>query len=196
MSLSGEAHPNPSILDASLGGIEMIYVIQVETGKEEETCRVINALANSWNEVFYVRQEKYIRRGGEYSIVLANMFPGYIFIDTENPDSLFLELKSITSLTILLSDKNESGYNFINLSEREEDLLRNLINGDEEYIVRISRVEFDENNRISEAEGPLANFMECLTEVDRRHRRAFVEFYMMGELKRLMLGIKQDVYES
>lgn len=169
----------------------MLYVIQTETGKELETVKEMMATLDKevYNEIFTIRYENVLRIKGIYKIERKILFPSYIFVETDTPDLLFLQLKNILNLSVLLSDKSESGYEFFSVSRVEEELLRKLINENENYIVTLSLVAYNKKKRINKAAGPLKYFINKITEVDNRHRRAFVEMEFLGRPRRLVFGI-------
>ena len=69
--------------------------------------------------------------GGEYEVDLYPLFPAYVFVVTDDPQRLFLELKRVPKLTKLLSDQQDS---FFCVEEDEEMFLRSV--QDEEHVVR------------------------------------------------------------
>ena len=168
----------------------MLYVLQTETLKEMDTVTEIKKLVRKdlYNEVFTIRYENILRREGVYHINTKVLFPSYIFVETDNPSSLFLELKKVINLSIILSDRDEKGLNFFTVSEEEDALLRKLINKNEDYIVTLSIVNFNHKNRINNAAGPVKSFLNRISEVDKRHKRAFVEMEFLGRPRRLVFG--------
>lgn len=169
----------------------MLYVIWTEAGKEAAAAKEMKAVLDKGlcSEIFILRYENVLRREGVYQIERRNLFPSYVFVETDNPAELFLELRRVVNLTVLRSDKNEEGYTFLPVSESEEEFLRKLINGNENYIVTLSLVSYDARKRINRAAGPLKYFMDKITQVDNRHRRAFVEMVFLGKPRRLVFGI-------
>ena len=82
----------------------MWYVVQTRTGTEESI--QIQCERNISDEVLercfipYYEEQKRIR--GEWTIQKKILFPGYIFMITENVDALYEELKSVVGLTKLI----------------------------------------------------------------------------------------------
>ena len=64
----------------------MWYVIQVPTGKEELTKDLCIDRIDSvhYNEIFILRYAKKIKRNGRWKEVMKTLFPGYIFVDTDD----------------------------------------------------------------------------------------------------------------
>lgn len=169
----------------------MLYIIWTEAGKETAVVKEMKAVLDKelCSEIFILRYENVLRRAGVYRIERRNLFPSYVFVETDNPARLFLELRRVVNLTVLRSDKNEEGYVFLPVSKSEEEFLRKLIDGNENYIVTLSLVSYDARKRINRAAGPLKYFMDKITQVDNRHRRAFVEMVFLGRPRRFVFGI-------
>ena len=79
------------------GSRNMWYVIQTVTGKEEELMLFIrNILCRERYESCFVIYAQWMKRlGGEWQIQVRPLFPGYVFIDTEEPERLYMELKAV-----------------------------------------------------------------------------------------------------
>ncbi len=169
----------------------MLYVIQTETGKELETVREMKANLDkeAYKEIFTIRYENVLRIKGMYKLERRVLFPSYIFVETDNPELLFLQLKRVVNRTMFIMDKDEKGFEYFSVSSEEEKLLRQLINENDNYIVTLSLVGYNKNKRINRAAGPLKFFINKITEVDNRHRRAFVEMDFLGRHRRLVFGI-------
>ena len=180
----------------------MLYVIQTESGKESDVVTEIRKKTDKTicKKVFTIVYEEILRRTGTYYIREKILFPSYIFVETDSPDLLFLELKKVINLSVLLSDKEKSGFTFRHISGVEEEMLMKLINQNEDYKVTLSMVVYNHKKRISNASEPLKYFIRNITEVDNRHKRAFVEIEFLGMTRRLAFGIitKDDgvVYEG
>ena len=109
----------------------MWYVIQVYTGKEEETadqCRARVAVGEE--EVFVPLVERMTKVRGEWEVVRTRLFPGYVFIETDRPGDLYMRLKEVKAMTRLL----KTGEEITPLYREEEEYLRSL--EDEEHVVR------------------------------------------------------------
>ena len=78
----------------------MWYVIQTVTGKEEELMLFIrNILCRERYESCFVIYAQWMKRlGGEWQIQVRPLFPGYVFIDTEEPERLYMDPVSYTHL--------------------------------------------------------------------------------------------------
>ena len=84
----------------------MWYVIQTTTGSEEALVCMIKEMISEdfYMECFYIKRECTRKEGDGWQIHLAAMFPGYLFVDTDKPKEMYMELKGVPKLTKLLKD--------------------------------------------------------------------------------------------
>ena len=75
----------------------MWYVIQTITGKEEELMLFMRTILcrEHFDNSFVIYAEWMKRLGGEWQIQVRPLFPGYVFIETKEPDRLYMELKAV-----------------------------------------------------------------------------------------------------
>ena len=95
----------------------MWYVVQTRTGTEESIriqCKK-NVSAEVLERCFipYYEEQKRIR--GEWTTQTKVLFPGYVFMITENVEALYEELKTIIGLTKLIG----TGEEIVPLQEEE-----------------------------------------------------------------------------
>jgi transcriptional antiterminator NusG len=128
-----------------------------------------------------------IRRMGKTIQKLAPVFPGYIFIESED---------ILAELDILWAIRRTAGFiRFLResssptpLSDRDVTLLRRFMSFGE--YADTSKVTFDENDRIVVLEGPLKGLEGQIVKVNRRKGRAKVLLDMYGESFPIDLGFE------
>ena len=190
----------------------MWYVIQVFTGTEEKTaescCSVIGvqdkgadgALQNTDNVLqetdgtfqntdtvlrkcfipYVIRKRRYC---GEWHEEKKILFPGYVFLVSDNPGELFLRLKKVPGLTKLLGTGDE----IVPLSAEEEELLKKL--GGEGQVVEGS-IGILEQDKIIITEGPLQGMEGYIRKIDRHKRTAWLEVELMGRKIETQVGLE------
>lgn len=189
----------------------MWYVIQTETGKEEEILLFMRNMIPEelCQRCFLIWAEWPRRAGGQWNIVKKNMFPGYIFAETEEPEELFQRLKKVPGLTKLLGgDRCE----FIPLGAEEERFFCMI--GEKEgkctrenraakcgartdkrkrycLSVRPSTVRVDEEGKFEILNGALQSFKEEIVRVNLHKRYAVVRVKMLGE-KTVLFGLAME----
>ena len=99
----------------------MWYVIQTQTGKEQELTECIEHVlaGEGYRACFVIEQECIWRMGGERTIYRKPLFPSYVIADTDTPEAFFLALKRIPKLSKLLRTDCE----FWSIREAEKELL-------------------------------------------------------------------------
>lgn len=82
----------------------MWYAIQTMTGREQELIDIVDARTdhNTYERCFCVRREAVWRREGRYITHIESLFPGYVFVETQDPESFYLQLKKIPKFSRLL----------------------------------------------------------------------------------------------
>ncbi len=171
----------------------MYYVLQVAPGKEADTeayitKRVADELYSScFHPVRCVRKKFH----GEWKDRHEKLLPGYVFMNSENAEELYLALKDIPMLTKFL------GWNLeyvTALTEQETEWLDALVsagrNGRTTGEVSLSRIEVDENDEIKILSGPLQNMEGMVKRINLHKRIAEVEVEFMGRMTVIHLGIE------
>ena len=166
----------------------MWYVIWTLTGKENMLIgRIQSELPDKLYRRCYtpVRMERQ-KHNGELVDVERILFPGYIFIDTDTPEDVELELESLHGQTGLIGFlKNESVY--LAVSPEECEIIGRLIG--EEGVAGVS-VGIIENGILRVIDGPLKGFEQYITKVDRHRRKAYVAMPLFGEVRHFNLGLQ------
>ena len=150
------------------------FVVSVQPQKEEAFQKIArNRLANRTepDEVrfHWPRRKLTIRRQGKRIETLSPIFPGYIFLETDEIDeNLFYTIKRLPGFYRFL----ESNDRIRALSGNDLELVAHFVKfGD---VIGKSKVTFDENSRIEVKEGPLAGLEGRIVKVDKRKQRAKV----------------------
>ena len=150
----------------------MWYVIQTQTGREQELTECIERVlkGNGYRACFVIEQECVWRNAGE-------------LLEYQKP--LFLALKRVPKLSKLLRTDCE----FWAIREEEKKLLCQMMELDE-CLVRRSFVTLDEDGNILTAQGPLSFFLDKIVRKRIRKRIVTVEVELLGEKRRIELGIR------
>ena len=167
----------------------MWYVIQTRTGDEEKLVGLIEKMISKkhYKECFCMNRECARKTEKGYETFLRPLFPAYIFVVTDSPRQMYLELKRVPKLTKLLSDQEDT---FFSVSEDEETFLKNVQN--ENHVVQRSLVEVDDKGTIIKANGAVGVYMNRIVRQRLRKRYVCVEQEFMGEKRKIYLGIKLE----
>ncbi len=163
----------------------MWYVIQIRTGMEKEIVRQCQAVISKdvLEKCFLPYFEEMKRYQGSWHKEQKLLFPGYVFLISENPDKLYQGLKQVIGLTKLL----KTGEQIIALTEAEIAFLLKF--GGREQLVKIS-TGIAEGDQIIILEGPLRGMEGHIKKIDRHRREAYLKFPMFGRMVDAKVGLE------
>ena len=122
---------------------------------------------------------------GKWNVIKEKLFPGYVFIVTDNPEKVFLKLKNVPKLTKLLGDNEGS---FIPLKEKEVYFIQRW--GGKDHVANISKVMVEKGNKVRILEGNLKDYEGEIIKVNLHKRIAVVRTTFMGSTTDVHMGIE------
>lgn len=160
------------------------YVLFVITGKEKY---VYNELQKANIEAVMPRRKLRERKNGEFKEVERLLFPGYIFIKmVPNCFLTYCAIKRIYNVIRLLGDRNGPRP----IIEEEVTYILSIAQGGN--ALDISKA-YKENGVVHIVSGPLKGMEGKIINVDARRHRAKVRIDILGQIRKIELGI--DVLE-
>lgn len=111
------------------------------------------------------------------------LFPGYVFVVTEDLITLFDSLKKINGLTKLL----KTGDEFVPLTEEEKAFLLQF--GGEEHVVEISKGIL-EGSTVKVISGPLVGKEGLIKKINYHKRKAYLELDMFRHRQLIEVGLE------
>ena len=169
----------------------MYYVIQVKTGKEQQTIEDIlknKPLDDPSFDVFSPYRKAIRKFKGIEKEVIERCFPGYIFVETNNVKELFRQLYFTPGFERLLG-REEGTENFVPLDKDETRMIDILYSRNNNRITEISNIEVKEGQTIRVLDGPLQGLETQIKKVNLHKRTVTVEFMMCGRLVTSPIGI-------
>ena len=170
----------------------MWYVLQTKSGEEHDIKLLLDNMAEKgvYKDSFIPLYEEVRRKEDKCQIIFRRMFPGYIFIETDEPEKLIPTLKKVPEFTRILGTEDEEGKKiFIPVGKEDEEFLRTII---EDGIMHVSFVEVTKNNRITDVVGPLSRYRNRITKLRLRNREAMVEVNAFGKERRIRFGLWEE----
>lgn len=163
----------------------MWYVIQVRAGTEEKIQKQCDKLllTAAIERCFIPYYEQRMKIAGEWRTLQKVLFPGYIFVISDQVDDLFFDLKHISGLSKLVKVGDE----IVPLTQEEVNLLLQL--GGEEQIVQMSEG-IIEGSQIRVLHGPLQGMEGNIRKIDRHKRKAWVEIEMFQRKQVVQMGLE------
>lgn len=163
----------------------MWYVIQVATGKEEQILAMIKkyGVQKYLKECFSPRYEHRRKYLGQWRQEQAILFPGYIFVISDQVEELYQSLKHIPELTKILG----VGEKWTPMTKEDIEIVE-LLSG-EERVVQFSEG-YIVGTQVIVIKGPLQGMEGTIKRVDRHKRKAYLEIPMFGRVLNAQVGLE------
>ena len=163
----------------------MWYVVQVRTGTEESIkVQCERTVPDSILErcfIPYYEQRRHLQ--GSWTTIRRILFPGYVFVITEDVEILCHQLKHVLGMTRILG----LGEEIVPLSDEEVNFMEKL--GGEEQMVEMSEG-IIEGGQVRIYQGPLQGMEGCIKKIDRHKRKAWLEIEMFGRIQMVQVGLE------
>ena len=171
----------------------MWFAVYVRPGCEAQAVELLRATPKSGEleEVFCPMAEYLHREDGERMVDMQPMFEGLVFAIAPSKWELRACVKQADGLQVLVEGRRP----FEPMREGEEEFV-NAWAPASGRIAAISEAEVDESGRASVIGGPLLGHEGEIARYGARHRRAFLETNIAGELARACLGVRVTKDES
>lgn len=169
----------------------MWYAIQTITGSEEDVIESIRMMVDSeaYEDCFLLKREAVWRIQGACRVHVERLFPGYVFVSTQHPKEMYQQLKRVSSYTKILGKEEED---FNPVSAEEEEFLKDLLNGDQEYTVRLSPVAVDKQGNIVKCGAPLKKYLEQVIKKRIRLRYVIIRVRLFGRDREILMGLRLE----
>ena len=163
----------------------MRYAIQIATGQEGSTmtlCRTI-IVPPVLLDIFSPQTEITRKWRGEWVKRQTPLFPGYLFVGTDEPEELRALFRRVPKLTKILG----AGTDPIPLSEQETLWLDRILNPD--HVAEFS-TGIIVGDRLAVESGALKGMEGLVRRIDRHKRTAMLEVEMFGRKVEMELGLE------
>ncbi len=164
------------------------YVIHTESGRENILIDRMKQIFNEdeIKECFLVKRERRRRLRGKWTVVVENLFKGYVFVVAKNPDKVFLKLKEIPMFSKILTTGE---YEFIPLTRKEIEFISKFGANRKDHTAKISTIDLNEGDEIEYIGGDLAMFAGQIKKIDKHKRRAVIEVEMFGRKTEIYMDV-------
>ena len=162
------------------------YAIQSYTGKEEQLTEMIHRVVPEryYGECFVPYFERLRCWRQQNQVHILRLFPGYIFISTDDIEAVFLCLKNVPAMSKILTS---GAFEFTPLYDGEAEFLEEIL--DAEHIVRLTYAATDGKGRVTYLSGPLEKCGGRIQNYKFRDRYAQVRLTIAGQEKTVRMGI-------
>lgn len=168
----------------------MYYAIQVQGAKEDFIISLINSKVSHdiFDEVFTPKREISRKSDGKEVILSKVMFPGYIFVSSNNIKEFSTNMLYLPQFAKVLGRDKET-QDFVPLSDEECIMIDTLCGKDSGRLLETSFVSIQEGKKVKVIAGPLLGFEGKIHKVDLHKRVAYVEVSMLGNTFDVQFGI-------
>lgn len=163
------------------------YVLQCKTGQEQAIIRSCeqHLSGQALESAFSFRCERLWKTDGAWKIVEKDMFPGYVFLQSGNPELLSKELDEYRKI---LKVMEEEGY-LISVYGEEEQYLRDLCG--ESHFLKLSHG-YKENGVDIITDGPLKGRENRILRIDWHRRFAQIVIPVAKKKAVIWAGLELD----
>lgn len=161
------------------------YVIQVRTGTEENICVQCKKTIPKpiLEHCFIPHYEEKRKIQGKWKTLQRVLFPGYVFVITDEIDKLHDKLKNVIGMTRLIG----SGDDVVPLTNQEISLLLSF--GGEKQLIEMSEG-IIVGDQIIVNSGPLQGKEGYIRKIDRHKRKAWLEIPFFGAMQTVQVGLE------
>lgn len=152
------------------------YVIQVQPKSEYRLCtKIKDRISKDLYKDCFVPQAEYLyKKDGVFEKRIRPLFPGYIFVSTDNVRDFYDSLKKIDGFKRIL----KSGEDFTPISSEEAGFIAGIT--DDDYNISLS-AGFIIDSKITITSGPLIGNEGIIKKIDRHKRIGLIELNFMGQ---------------
>ncbi|MBW4080628.1 antiterminator LoaP [Paenibacillus sp. S150] len=168
------------------------YALFVENGKEDLVQKHLHLKFDQCALRTLVPKRKITeKKEGIVNHVMKQMFPGYIFIQTEMNSVIYNDIKSTLRIYKLLNignfyERKETHFSSIALEEMDVIL---KLTGSEGYI-DYSTVHIDKDSKVTVISGPLKGLEGIIKKIDRHKNRAKIVINLLRQNLTVDVGIE------
>ncbi len=168
----------------------MYFVINTMSRLEEEMMsKIKRSLDNKIiSDIFIVKRKRLRKKDGNWKEYEEKLFPGYIFVETEDPKKIASEIRNIDGFKKLVGMGEIGHMNYIPLTLDEENMINDLI-GKEKKTIGISTISIEEGKSVKIISGPLVGYEGKVLKYDLHKRVALVSIPFAGRETTIQLGI-------
>lgn len=163
----------------------MWYAMQVQSGSEKKIMQLCKASmpASILQECFYPRFEQIRKEGGQRHTITKPLFPGYLFLVTDQIRELSRQLWKVPAVTKLLKVGNE----IIPIQKEEEAFLK--AHGGKNHVFSLSKG-YMIGDYVQIEEGAFAGYYGKLLYVNRHNRYGVMQVQMFGKTMEMQFGLE------
>lgn len=167
------------------------YVMRTIPEKEEKAIALMQRTLNHklWIQCRVLRKQKLLRSGGRLYVYSEEMFPGYIFIQTDFPEELQEELQKSREFPKLIGNQQ---IDIVPVEEEDLQFLKSVCGENLNKEMEISKVEVDNEGALTGVEGILRPYRDRIVKKRLRGRYVLVAVKLFNREEDVLFGIRLE----
>lgn len=164
------------------------FVMRTVPDKEEEAAALMQRVLPNhlWKQCRVLYKQKLFKTAGRYLVTKEKMFPGYLFIQTDQAKELQKELNKARKFPKLIGNQN---VDVVPVTDRELGFLKSTCGEELQYTMGLSRIQVDEEGNITRIEGVLKPYVEQITRKRLRKRYVLARVELFNRVEDILFGI-------
>ncbi len=165
------------------------YVLGTALGKEETAAELLKKKVDHalWENCRVLKKQQLFRIQGKYLLNRKELFPGYLFIETQYPDRLAKELEKARDFPQFIGNGNTG---IAAVEEKDLSFLRDICGEDLDEDMGLSLVRTDGEDRVTEAWGALKPYLKDIVRQRLRQRYVIAKVPLFGRREEVLFGIR------
>lgn len=168
--------------------MEKWYVMRTVPGKEQKAVELMERRLDHrlWKRWRILKKQKLFRVKGLLFLNTEDMFPGYIFVETEHPKELREEMEKSREYPKMLGNLKTE---IIPVEEKDLEFLKNVCGMELDRPMALSMVEADEEGNLIHISGILEKYENRITRKRLRKRYVLAEIDLFCRKEDVLFGI-------
>lgn len=164
------------------------YVMHIKEGMERQATELIQRTVPSdlWCHCRILKKEKLFRGEGKLLLSCEKMFPGYLFIETEQPEELMNYLKRSREYPQFVKDEEE---NLLVINEQDLGFLKSVCGEKLDRPLSLSEVETDAEGNLTHISGVLEKYSRQIVKKRLRKRYVLAQVDLFQRKETVLFGI-------
>lgn len=167
------------------------YALYTVPGREQEASELLERAVSHdlWSCCRIPRKVKVFRSGGILHLQEDLMFPGYLFIKTDNPKGLAEVLQKARKFPKFIGNSKEM---IVPVEERDLHFLQDVCGENLQQVMGVTRITLNEENRIVRADGVLNHYRDRIVKLNLHKRFAIVEVELFNRRQAVLFGVSLE----
>lgn len=171
--------------------MEQWYALYTVPGREQDSAELLERVVshNLWSCCRIPRKVKVFRSGGILHLLEDVMFPGYLFIKTDDSKVLSDELQKARIFPQFIGDARDM---LAPVEEKDLHFLQDVCGENLQRVMGVTKIVLDEENRIVQAEGVLEHYKNRIVKLNLHKRFAVVEVELFNRTQAVLFGVSLE----